>query len=81
MVETAGFHQVLWLVILKSAMDRVLGVDTPGQHVSPRVQYIMACLLIWDVVGSVPYSDEWKVAWSFAQVHMVQEGSWYCVLP
>jgi hypothetical protein len=48
----------LWLVMLKSAKDRVLGVDTPGQQVSPRVRYGMACLLIRDVVGSVSYSDE-----------------------
>jgi hypothetical protein len=28
--------------------------------VLPRVQYGTACLLIEDVVGSVPYSDEWE---------------------
>jgi hypothetical protein len=49
--------------------------------VSPRVRYGMACLLIRDVVESVPCSDEWEVAWSFAQAHMVQEVSWYRVLP
>jgi hypothetical protein len=27
----------LWLVMLESAKDRVLGVDTPGQQVLPRV--------------------------------------------
>jgi hypothetical protein len=27
MVETVGFCQVLWLVMLKSAKDRVLEVD------------------------------------------------------
>jgi hypothetical protein len=37
MVETVGFHQVTWLVMLESAKDRILGVDTPGQHVPPRV--------------------------------------------
>jgi hypothetical protein len=58
MVETVGFHQVLWIVMLKSANDLILEVDTTGQHVSPRVRYGMACLLIRDVVGSVPYSDE-----------------------
>jgi hypothetical protein len=30
---------VLWLVMLKSAKDRILGVDTPGQRVPPRVWY------------------------------------------
>jgi hypothetical protein len=66
MVETVVFRQVLWLVMLESAKDRILGVDTPGQHVPPRVRYGMTCLLIRDVVESVPCSDEWKVAWSFA---------------
>jgi hypothetical protein len=28
--------------------------------VPPRVRYEMACLLIRNVVGSVPYSDEWE---------------------
>jgi hypothetical protein len=45
--------------------------------VSSRVQYGMTCLLIMDVVESVSCSDEWEAAWSFAQAHMVQEGSWY----
>jgi hypothetical protein len=50
----------LWLVKLKSAKDRVLGVDTLGQQVPARVRYVMACLLIRDVVESVPCSDEWE---------------------
>jgi hypothetical protein len=58
MVETVGVHQVMWFVILESAKDRVIVVDTLGQQVSPRVWYGTACLLIRDVVGSVPYSDE-----------------------
>jgi hypothetical protein len=51
MVETVGYHQVMWFVMLKSAKDRVLGVDTPGQQVPPRIRYGMACLLIRDIVG------------------------------
>jgi hypothetical protein len=31
MVETVGIHQVMWFVMLISAKDRVIGVDTPGQ--------------------------------------------------
>jgi hypothetical protein len=31
MVETVGIHQVMWFVMLESAKDRVIGVDTPGQ--------------------------------------------------
>jgi hypothetical protein len=60
-VETVGFHQVMWMVMLKSAKDRILGVDTPGQQVLPRVRYGMACLLIRDDVGSVPFSVEWEI--------------------
>jgi hypothetical protein len=33
-------------VLLESAKDRILGVDTPGQHVSPRVRYETTCWLI-----------------------------------
>jgi hypothetical protein len=66
MVGTVGFHQVLWLVRLKSAKDRILGVDTLGQHVPPCVRYGTACSLIRDAMKSVPCSDEWEVAWSFA---------------
>jgi hypothetical protein len=61
MVETVGIRQVIWFVMLKSAKNRVIGVDTSGQQVSPRVQYGMTCLLIRDVVESVPCSDEWKI--------------------
>jgi hypothetical protein len=39
MLETVGIRQVMWIVMLESAKDRIMGVDTPGQHVSPRVQY------------------------------------------
>jgi hypothetical protein len=61
MVETVGIHQVKWFVMLESAKNRVIGVDTSGQQVSPRVRYEMACLLIRDVVRSVPYSNEWEI--------------------
>jgi hypothetical protein len=60
MVETVGIRQVMWLVMLKSGKYRVIGVDTPGQQVPPRVRYGMSCLLIRDVMGSVPCSDEWE---------------------
>jgi hypothetical protein len=51
MVETVGICQVMWFVMLKSAKDRVLGVDTLGQQVPPRARYGTACLLIRDDVG------------------------------
>jgi hypothetical protein len=47
--------------MLEFDKDRVLGVDTLGQQVPPCVRYGMTCLLITDVVGSVPCSDEWKI--------------------
>jgi hypothetical protein len=53
MVETVGVHQVMWYVMLESLKDRVIGVDTPGQQVSPRVRYGMACLLIRYAIGCV----------------------------
>jgi hypothetical protein len=58
MMETAGIHQVMWFVMLESTKDRVIGVDTPGQQVPPRVWYGTTCLLIRDAVRSVPCSDE-----------------------
>jgi hypothetical protein len=30
-VETVGIRQVMCFVMLESAKDRVIGVDTPGQ--------------------------------------------------
>jgi hypothetical protein len=42
-VETVGIRQVMWFVMLKSAKDRVIGVDTPRQQVPPRVRYGTAC--------------------------------------
>jgi hypothetical protein len=59
MVETVGFHHLMWLVMLKSAKDRILGVDTPGKHVPPRVRYVTACLLIGYAIGCVSCSIEW----------------------
>jgi hypothetical protein len=50
MVETVGFHQVMWIVMIESAKDRVLGVDTPGQQVPPRVRYGTTYLLISGIV-------------------------------
>jgi hypothetical protein len=53
MMETVGFCQEMWLVMLESVKDRILGVDTPGQHVPPRVQYGTACWLIWKALVSM----------------------------
>jgi hypothetical protein len=53
----------MWL--LESSKDRILGVDTPGQNVSPRVWYRMACLLIRNIIDCVSCSGEWGIAWFF----------------
>jgi hypothetical protein len=37
MVEMVRNHQVMWFVMLEFAKDRVIGVDTPGQQVTPHV--------------------------------------------
>jgi hypothetical protein len=42
-VETVGICQVMWIAMLEFAKDRILGVDTSGQHVPPRVRYGTAC--------------------------------------
>jgi hypothetical protein len=39
MVETVGIYQVMWFLMLVSAKDRVIGIDTLEQHVPPRVRY------------------------------------------
>jgi hypothetical protein len=51
----------MWFVMLEFAKDQVIGVDTPGQQVPPRIRYETTCLLIRDDVGSVPCSDEWEI--------------------
>jgi hypothetical protein len=61
MVGTVGIRQVMWFVMLESPKDRVIGADTLGQQVPPRVRYGTTCLLIRDVVGSVLCSDEWEI--------------------
>jgi hypothetical protein len=85
MVEMVGFHQVMWLVILKSAKDRILGVDTPRQHVPPCVWCGMTCLLIRYAISCVSCLVEWgwdHTLWSVFVTyfvnylnHMVQEGT------
>jgi hypothetical protein len=41
---------MVWLVMLESTKDQILGVDTPEQPVPPLVRYGMACLLIRDAM-------------------------------
>jgi hypothetical protein len=64
--------------MLESAKDRVLGVDTSGQQVPPRVRYGMSCLLIRDAVGSVPCSDEWEIG---IVTHLGSHSARWAVVP
>jgi hypothetical protein len=81
MTEMVGFRQVMWFVMLESAKDRILGVDTSGQHVPPHVRYWTACLQIRYAIGCVSCLVEWgwqHILWSvFVNYlnHMVQEGT------
>jgi hypothetical protein len=81
MVEAVEFRQMMWFVLLESAKDRILGVDTLGQHVPPRVRYGTTCLLIRYAICCVSCSVEWGWLLSLWLVfvnclnHMVQEGS------
>jgi hypothetical protein len=59
MVEMVGIHQLMWFIMLESAKDRVIGVDTLGQQVPPHAQYGTACLLIRCAIGCVSCSVEW----------------------
>jgi hypothetical protein len=59
MVETVGFHQVMWFVMLESVNNQILGVDTPVQHVPPHVRYGTTFLLIRNTIGYVSCSAEW----------------------
>jgi hypothetical protein len=68
-----------WHVVLKSAKDQIMGVDPPGEHVSPRVRYETTYLLIRNTICSVSYSVGWGMSSYFVTYfvnrlsHMVQE--------
>jgi hypothetical protein len=64
--------------MLESTKDRVLGVDTLGQQVPPHIRYGTACSLIRDVVGSVPYSNEWEID---VVTHLGSHGARRAVVP
>jgi hypothetical protein len=77
-VETVAFRQVMWLIMLKSDKDRIYLRSRPSeQHVSPRVRYGTACLLIRYVVGCVSCSVEWGWLPSLWSVFM----TFFCELP
>jgi hypothetical protein len=81
MVETVGFHQVMWIVMLESVKDRILGVDTLGLHVPPHVRYGTACWLIRKALVSLSC---WKSGTGMAIPTRPQgaSGAWgYSVVP
>jgi hypothetical protein len=53
----------MWLVLFKSAKERLLGVDPLEQSVSPRVRYGMTCLPIRNTIASVSCLVEWGMTW------------------
>jgi hypothetical protein len=55
-------------VVLESAKERTLGVDTPGKHVPPRVRYGTTCLLIRNTIGCVSCSVEWGMSSYFVTI-------------
>jgi hypothetical protein len=58
-------------MVLESTKDRILGVDTPGQHVPPRVLYGTTYLLIKNTIGSLSCSVEWEMA-SYSVTYFVK---------
>jgi hypothetical protein len=81
MVETVEFRHVMWIVMLEYAKDQILGVDTSGQHVSPRVRYGMAC---WRIRKSLVSLSCWKSGTGMAIPTRPQgaRGAWgYYVVP
>jgi hypothetical protein len=51
MVGKAVTFMVYGWFLLKSAKDRFLGVDPPGQHVPPHVRYGTTCYIIRSTLG------------------------------
>jgi hypothetical protein len=64
--------------MIKSARDRVLGVDTPGQQVPSRIRYGTTCIIIRDAVESLAYSNEWKID---VVTHLGSHGARGAVVP
>jgi hypothetical protein len=50
----------------------------PGPQVSPHVWYGMACLLIRNVVGTMPRLNEWKIG---IVTHLGSHGARGVVVP
>jgi hypothetical protein len=63
MVEMVGFHQVMWLVMLESAKDRILGVDTPAstttflRQLCPPLRLPMGLILFLLLLGRTMFAE------------------------
>jgi hypothetical protein len=62
-----------WHVVLKSAKDRILGVDTPGQLVPPRIRYGMTCRQISEALVSCLAGCA-VLVWQYLQGRSVRQG-------
>jgi hypothetical protein len=60
-------------MVLESAKDRIIGVDSSGQHVPPRVQYGMTFLLIRNTIHCVLLGGV-RVGMVYAQPTCCKEG-------
>jgi hypothetical protein len=81
MVETVGSHQMMWIVMLESTKDWILGVDTPGQHVPPRAWYGMASSLIRKALVSLSYRER-RTGMAIPTRPQGARGAWgYTVVP
>jgi hypothetical protein len=77
MVETVGIHEEMWFVMHESTTDQVLGVDTPGQQVPPRVSYVMTSLLIRAAIGCESCSVVWGKTQNMISSTRCKSGSRY----
>jgi hypothetical protein len=64
----------MWLILLKSTMDRFLGVDPLEQSVPPCVRYGTTCLLIRDALGGVSCSVMWEGCRDYLRVARCKKG-------
>jgi hypothetical protein len=76
-VGTVRFRQVMWFVMLESAKDWILEVDTTWLQLPPRVRYGMTCLPLRVVVGCESCSMVWGKTHNMWWSTMCKRGSGY----
>jgi hypothetical protein len=77
MVEMTEIHQVMWFVMLESAKDQILGVETSGQHVSPHLWYGTSYLLIRTAIDCESCSAVWGKTQDVIRSTRYRRGSRY----